>query len=427
MSIFFTYGSHLDKGIKRANNEDYLAYFSCVNGEIFIVCDGKGSHASGATASHLVVDAMRETLEKELFATTQQAIKKAFENANELVFSKAQESLAMIDMASTCVLAIVRERKVYFGSVGDSRLYFFSKDNSTGNLDKNLSQLTTDHAIAIAVAIPNHPQKKQLLRALGFEKNIEVQIYPEKLLQKNDVILLATKGLHTHVNDKEISEILHKNISTQEKAVFLVNKSNENSGADNVSVQILEFNKIETTTKKTFKKIWAYIIPIVVVGTIIAFSGNYFIKRNKQVKAQKQAKRDSIAQKERKETTTDSLITEDAKDTTFLHTIQKGQHSGVIARKYNLSNQNLQELNDGEDLSRIKEGAQMRVKAKMLYILEKDQTLENLYNERFKRWRKYNINPKTIRNLNKNNEDSLQGILKKGREILIPTFFIEKM
>ena len=423
MSIFFTYGSHLDKGTKRANNEDYLAYFSCVNGEIFIICDGKGSHASGATASHLVVDAMRETLEKERFATTQQAIKKAFENANELVFSKAQESLAMIDMASTCVLAIVRERKVYFGSVGDSRLYFFSKDNSTGDSDKNLSQLTTDHAIAI----PNHPQKKQLLRALGFEKNIEVQVYSEKLLQKNDVILLATKGLHTHVSDKEISEILHKSIPTQEKAVLLVNKSNENSGADNVSVQIIDFNKIDTATKKTFKKIWAYIIPIAVVITIIAFSGNYFIKRNNQEKAQKQAKRDSIAQKERKEAVTDSLLVEDARDTTFLHTIQKGQHSGVIARKYNLSNQNLQELNDGEDLSRIKEGAQMRVKAKMLYVLEKDQTLENLYNERFKRWKKYNINPKTIRNLNKNNEDSLQGILKKGRQILIPTFFIEKM
>ncbi len=423
MSIFFTYGSHLDKGTKRANNEDYLAYFSCVNGEIFIICDGKGSHASGATASHLVVDAMRETLEKELFATTEQAIKTAFHNANELVFSKAQESLAMIDMASTCVLAIVRERKVYFGSVGDSRLYFFSKENSKQNTNENLLQLTTDHAIAI----PNHPQKKQLLRALGFEKNIEVQIYSEKLLQKNDVILLATKGLHTHVSDKEISEILHKSISTQEKAVLLVNKSNENSGADNVSVQIIDFNKIETTTNKTFKKIWAYIIPIAVVITIIAFSGNYFIKKNNQEKAQKQAKRDSIAQKERKEATTDSLMIEDAKDTTFLHTIQKGQHSGVIARKYNLSNQNLQELNDGEDLSRIKEGAQMRVKAKMLYVLEKDQTLENLYNERFKRWRKYNINPKTIRNLNKNNEDSLQGILKKGRKILIPTFFIEKM
>ena len=36
MSIFFTYGSHLDKGTKRANNEDYLAYFSCLNGEIFM-------------------------------------------------------------------------------------------------------------------------------------------------------------------------------------------------------------------------------------------------------------------------------------------------------------------------------------------------------------------------------------------------------
>ena len=423
MNILFTYGSHLDKGTKRANNEDYLAYFSCLNGEIFIICDGKGSHASGATASHLVVDAIRETLEKELFATTQQAITKAFENANQLIFSRAQESLAMIDMASTCVLAIVRERKVYFGSVGDSRLYVFSKENATGNSDKNLSQLTTDHAIAI----PNHPQKKQLLRALGFEKNIEVQIYPEKLLQKNDVILLATKGLHTHVTDNEISEILHKSISIQEKAILLVNKSNENSGADNVSVQLIDFNKIDTATKKTFKKIWAYIIPIAVVVTIIAFSGNYFIKKNQQQKAQKQAQRDSIAQKERKEMITDSLLVEDARDTTFLHTIQKGQHSGIIARKYNLSNLNLQELNDGEDLSRIKEGAQMRVKAKMLYVLEKDQTLENLYNERFKRWRKYNINPKTIRNLNKNSEDSLQGTLKKGREILIPTFFIEKM
>ena len=415
MKELFTYGSHLDKGTKRTNNEDYLAYFSCLNGEIFIICDGKGSHASGATASHLVVDAMRETLEKERYATTQQAIKKAFESANELVFSRAQESLAMIDMASTCVLAIVRERKVYFGSVGDSRLYI--------NSDKNLHQLTTDHA----VAIPNHPQKKQLLRAIGFEKNIEVQIYSEQLLQKNDIILLATKGLHTHVSDKEILEILQKNITTQEKAVLLVNKSNENSGADNVAIQLIAFDKIETTTKKTFKKIWAYIIPIVVVVSAIAFSGNYFIKKNQQQKAQKQAQKDSIAQKQRNEILTDSLLIEDERDTTFVHTIEKGQHSGIIARKYNLSNQVLQELNDGEDLSRIKEGAQMRVKAKMRYVLQKDQTLENLYDERFKRWKKYNINPKTIRNLNKNKEDSLQGILKKGREILIPTFFVEKL
>ena len=43
----FEFGNASDTGRIRQQNEDYLSYFECINGHVFIVCDGMGGHLRG--------------------------------------------------------------------------------------------------------------------------------------------------------------------------------------------------------------------------------------------------------------------------------------------------------------------------------------------------------------------------------------------
>ena len=56
------------------------------------------------------------------------------------------------------------------------------------------------------------------------------------LIEKNDILLLATDGLTGCVEDKSIKEIIKQDKDIKILCDDLINKANENSGRDNISV-----------------------------------------------------------------------------------------------------------------------------------------------------------------------------------------------
>ena len=240
----FEFGNCSDKGRVRRENEDYMGYFETLNGDVFLVCDGMGGHAGGAFAAQLAVSSVREFLERKYYDDPADAIKDALEYANRVIYDKAQNTPEYNGMGTTAVMLIVQGAKVWWGHVGDSRMYLQSFDG--------LRRLTNDHSFVQRLIDEGsiteeealtHPRRNELMAALGVHADVAVEVYEHAYTTiQNDIILMCSDGLTNAVSEAEIEHILGvAKASSQQKAVKLVEIANTNGGPDNITVQVVTF------------------------------------------------------------------------------------------------------------------------------------------------------------------------------------------
>jgi serine/threonine protein phosphatase PrpC/LysM repeat protein len=255
----FEFGNCSDKGRVRRENEDYMGYFDTLNGDVFLVCDGMGGHAGGAFAAQLAVSSVREFLERKYFDDPADAIKEALEYANKAIYDKAINNPEYNGMGTTAVMLVVQAAKVWWGHVGDSRVYLQSFDG--------LRRLTNDHSfvqrlidegsITEEEAI-THPRRNELLAALGVHADVAVEVYEHAYTTiQGDIILLCSDGLTNALGDAEIEKILGAKATSQQKAVKLVELANNNGGPDNITVQVVTFNNAPNAVDNTTTKVVA--------------------------------------------------------------------------------------------------------------------------------------------------------------------------
>ncbi len=239
----FRFGNHTDIGQVRHHNEDYLGFFENENGAFFVVCDGMGGHAGGATASQMAVGSIRQFFDSQFFPNPQDAIYQALQYANTQIYQKAINVPELRGMGTTCVLLMLRDNYFYYGHVGDSRIYVYRSGQ--------LTQLTHDHSFVQALIdqgliteqeAETHPRRNELLRAMGTSPFVEVEIAPEAFKPyQSDVFLLCSDGLTGMVSKQSLENILASHDSLQHKALKMVETANLSGGTDNITVQVVEF------------------------------------------------------------------------------------------------------------------------------------------------------------------------------------------
>ncbi len=239
----FRFGNHTDVGKVRHQNEDYMGFFENYNGAFFVVCDGMGGHVGGATASQTAVSSIRQFFEEQFHPQPQEAIHQAIQYANTQIHQKALSNPELRGMGTTCVLMMVRDNLIYYGHVGDSRIYLHRV--------RVLSQLTKDHSFVQALIeqgliteaeAESHPRRNEILRALGTSPFVDVEVAEEPLHPlEGDILMLCTDGLNGMLSSKGLEEILNSNMSLQHKALKLVDTANQYGGTDNITVQLVEF------------------------------------------------------------------------------------------------------------------------------------------------------------------------------------------
>lgn len=111
----------------REINEDRAAIVERPDATLVIVADGLGGHAGGEIASQALVDAVGETflgLNTEQLNDPKEFMKLAISYAHKHVHRRAAEE-GLLDYVpkTTCVIALVHNKKVIWCHVGDSRLY----------------------------------------------------------------------------------------------------------------------------------------------------------------------------------------------------------------------------------------------------------------------------------------------------------------
>ena len=135
----------------------------------------------------------------------------------------------------------MRDGELTYGHIGDSRLYLFREGW--------LTQLTDDHTLVnnlvksgaiTAEQAAVHEKRNVLTAALGMRsEQVAADFSNEPLrLRENDVIVLASDGLHGLVSLDEIRDAV-STLSAYECCRTLVGLARQRGGPDNITVQIL--------------------------------------------------------------------------------------------------------------------------------------------------------------------------------------------
>ncbi len=236
-----------DVGVSRQNNEDNLITFDSPIGRVVAVCDGMGGENGGETASSMAVGIIEDIIKSNEFASPNDAIIGSINAANQAVLHRSMMQPQLAGMGSTCVMAIINNGMVYYGSVGDSRIYYYNPNEGLIQLTRDQSYVQTlvDAGEITEEEAENHPRKNEILNAIGLD-GMEPATVCDVPLQPapGSMLLLCSDGLTGMVPNMTIKHVLSRaELSIEDKVQKLINLANEAGGLDNITVQIVEFGK----------------------------------------------------------------------------------------------------------------------------------------------------------------------------------------
>lgn len=237
-----------DQGKVRQHNEDSGGIITNLDGDyLAIIADGMGGHRAGDVASEMTLMELKNKWETTSVVTSAEKAEKWLNHhileVNELLFNHARNNSECDGMGTTIVAAVSTEHFVTVANIGDSRCYLL---NETG-----FKQVTEDHSLVNELVrfgqiskedAEHHPRKNVLLRALGTEKNVEMDI-KTIVFEEGDCLLLCSDGLSNKVSEKEMMEILASDNDLEQKAATLISLANMYGGEDNITLAIVEFSK----------------------------------------------------------------------------------------------------------------------------------------------------------------------------------------
>ena len=236
-----------DVGIKRSNNEDsYFAKKYNDDISLYIIADGLGGYEGGEIASRLLTIKMSRYFEEHLNdnlndeKVISNILLTSLDKINNEIYKMEKVNEKYNGMGTTIVLVAVIYKKIYYISIGDSRLYYI--DEKFNNIVQITEEDTYVNTLLKTTAIEqkdveNHPQKHVLTKAIGVFKDVNAQV---NLLDENKgYLLLCTDGLTNMLDNKSILQVLQLN-KFENVAEEYIKKANENGGVDNTTVIVIK-------------------------------------------------------------------------------------------------------------------------------------------------------------------------------------------
>ena len=242
------YGVLTDPGMVRSNNEDAIVTDPGLG--LAILADGMGGGNAGEVASGMATTLLLNDLKQALGGLPRSqapgvnresravgVLRDKIAVANGSIFRAAEHQPQYAGMGTTLVVALFHYNRLVAAHIGDSRLYRLRA--------RQLTQLTRDHSflqlqLDAGVITPEQArqskQKNIVTRAVGIEAEVEAEIH-EHQVERGDVYLLCSDGLHDMMEEKDIVATLSApRADLQTAARTLIKIANDNGGRDNVSV-----------------------------------------------------------------------------------------------------------------------------------------------------------------------------------------------
>lgn len=247
------YASLTDVGVRRSHNQDCHATLTAgdvdqylARGHVFLVADGMGAHAVGELASKLAADSIPHIYSKHAQEGPIAALRKAFVEANQNIHNRGQANREFEGMGTTATAIVVRPEGAWVGHVGDSRAYRIRNGK--------IEQLSFDHSLVWELARRQRKAPEELhgippnviVRSLGPDANVQVDVEGPHPLQPGDTFLLCSDGLSGPVSDRELGSVA-ATLPPEEACRFLIQLANMQGGPDNITCLIVRVVGKHTT------------------------------------------------------------------------------------------------------------------------------------------------------------------------------------
>lgn len=252
-NLFIEYACRSDIGRVRSENQDSYGKFPeddldlySDQGQLFIVADGVGGHSDGKQASIMAVEVIGNIFSSDGSENKAQMLKNSIEKANKEIFTRSSGLDNLSRMATTCSALLLKGNTGMIGHVGDSRIYKIENGN--------IELLTTDHTqlqefinkgILSEKEAESNPSKSILVRAVGIDEKVKVDIIENIELRDNQYFVLCSDGL-AGVTSDELLKIVPGN-SPEDSCEKLLSLALERGGKDNITVFVIRIASINDT------------------------------------------------------------------------------------------------------------------------------------------------------------------------------------
>lgn len=260
-----SWSGHSDVGRFRKNNEDAFLGLRFDGHDInllgkigegslddmdyvFAVSDGMGGKAAGEFASKITIEKTTRMLPRS-FRQSASGILPGFNDILDELVHEIHKALTYLGesyeevngMGATLSLAWVTPGWLYFGHVGDSRIYYFPKAGG-------MKQLTDDHTRPGWLRrqgkinereARNHPAKNVLSQSLGSNCQFLDPQVGSVGCEPGDKFLICSDGLVDGLWDHRLTDVVRES-NDPEIGRLLVEEAVQASGRDNTTALVIE-------------------------------------------------------------------------------------------------------------------------------------------------------------------------------------------
>jgi serine/threonine protein phosphatase PrpC len=227
--------------LPKINEDRYLVRQMEDKSLLLAVADGLGGNVSSDFAAEIakgkLVGFQKLTHGKEI-----QELKQLVLDMDVIIDNKAKESPELEAMATTLVCAILKKDYIHWINVGDSRLYLLrNKELVQITEDQTLAKFLIEEGELEAEKARDHYSYDLLDQCIGYgESEPEAAAFK---VQKGDLLILSTDGLHKMVSKKTILSIVNAKTPIEIKTKALMQAALDSGGKDNITIVIAKINQ----------------------------------------------------------------------------------------------------------------------------------------------------------------------------------------
>ena len=173
---------------------------------VFALADGLGGHDLGEVASEIAVDTAISLLENP----EENSIGAAIALAGEALLAKKKDDENLFAMRTTLVLAKLQDNTLRYGSIGDSRFYYFRDGKLIlRTKDHSVPQMSVDMGTLDESMIRFSDDRNKLLKVLGADEDMgAIAEYPPIAVESGDALLLCSDGFWEGIVEAEMIALL---------------------------------------------------------------------------------------------------------------------------------------------------------------------------------------------------------------------------